>query len=52
MLVDLLKLAVAGRAGEWGRSTLSKVLTALAKIHSQVKIHIQIYSEKYAICTV
>ena len=36
VIVDLLKLAVAGRAGEKGKETLSKVLTALAQANSTV----------------
>ncbi len=36
VLVDLLKLAVAGRAGEKGREALSHVLTALGKTLPQV----------------
>ena len=36
LLVDLLKLAVAGRAGGDGREALSKVLTAFSRIHPQV----------------
>ena len=38
VIVDLLKLAVAGRAGEKGKETLSKVLTALAQANSTVSI--------------
>ena len=34
--MDLLKLAVAGRAGGKGKETLSKVLTALAQANSTV----------------
>ena len=36
VIVDLLKLAVASRAGEKGKETLSKVLTALAQANSTV----------------
>ncbi|XP_064637694.1 E3 ubiquitin-protein ligase HERC2-like isoform X2 [Lineus longissimus] len=36
VLVDLLKLAVAGRAGEVGRQAISNVLTALGKTFPQV----------------
>ena len=36
VIVDLLKLAVAGRAGGKGKETLSKVLTALAQANSTV----------------
>ena len=36
VLVDLLKLAVAGRAGPKGQEALSHVLTALAKNYPQV----------------
>lgn len=36
VLVDLLKLAVAGRAGCAGRNTLAKVLIALANTYCQV----------------
>ena len=38
VLVDLLKLAVAGRAGEKGKDTLSDILTALGKAYPQVII--------------
>ena len=38
VLVDLLKLAVAGRAGEKGREALSHVLTALGKTLPQVSL--------------
>lgn len=36
VLVDLLKLAVAGRAGGKGQEALSYVLTALGKSYPQV----------------
>jgi len=36
VIVDLLKLAVAGRAGEKGKETLAKVLTALAQANPTV----------------
>lgn len=36
VLVDLLKLAVAGRAGVHGKKALSAVLTALGKAHPHV----------------
>lgn len=36
VLVDLLKLAVATRAGEKGREVISEVLIALARANSQV----------------
>ncbi|CAH1268469.1 HERC2 [Branchiostoma lanceolatum] len=36
VLVDLLKLAVAGRAGEAGREAISAVLTAMGKFNPQV----------------
>ena len=36
VLVDLLKLAVANRAGERGREALSHILTALGKTYPQV----------------
>ncbi|XP_052278368.1 E3 ubiquitin-protein ligase HERC2-like [Dreissena polymorpha] len=36
ILVDLLKLSVAGRVGVKGRETLSEVLTSLAKLNSAV----------------
>lgn len=41
VLVDLLKLAVAVRAGHGGREALAHVLTALGKTYPQVsgKIH-------------
>lgn len=37
ILVDLLKLAVAQRAGEKARKTLSHILMALGKSYSQVR---------------
>ncbi|KAJ8028688.1 E3 ubiquitin-protein ligase HERC2 [Holothuria leucospilota] len=36
VLVDLLKLAVAGRAGDHGQRAVSDTLTAMAKAYSQV----------------
>ena len=39
VLVDLLKLAVAGRAGGGGKEALSQVLTALSKTYPQVFIY-------------
>ena len=36
VLVDLLKLAVAGRAAPMGKEALSSVLTALGKTYPQV----------------
>ena len=39
VLVDLLKLAVAKRAGEKGKEALSCVLTALGKAYPQVREH-------------
>jgi hypothetical protein len=36
MLVDLLKLAVAGRVGVRERDTLANILTFLAKANPQV----------------
>lgn len=36
VLVDLLKLAVAGRAGDKAREALATVLTSLAKVHSNI----------------
>ncbi|KAI8508669.1 E3 ubiquitin-protein ligase herc2, partial [Branchiostoma belcheri] len=36
VLVDLLKLAVAGRAGESGKEAISAVLTAMGKFNPQV----------------
>ena len=38
VLVDLLKMAVAGRAGQSGRLALSHVLTALGKTYPQVHV--------------
>lgn len=37
VLIDLLKLAVASRAGIDGRKSLSHVLTALGKSYAQVR---------------
>ncbi|XP_023218340.1 E3 ubiquitin-protein ligase HERC2-like isoform X1 [Centruroides sculpturatus] len=36
VLVDLLKLAVAGRAGEKGKDTIASVLTAMGKANSEI----------------
>ena len=36
LLVEVLKLAVAGRAGENGKEALSSVLKAMAQTHSEV----------------
>lgn len=38
VLVDLLKLAVAGRAGDHGQRAVSDTLTAMAKAYSQVGV--------------
>ena len=42
MLVNLLKLAVAGRAGDKGQETLSAVLTAMAQAKPEVRSHANI----------
>lgn len=40
LLVEVLKLAVAGRAGESGRETLSSVLKAMAQSGTEVSVRI------------
>ena len=37
VLVDLLKLAVAGRVGDRGKPTLSEILTSLGKAFASVR---------------
>ena len=39
VMVDLLKLAVAGRVGERGKETLAAVLTSMAKANPTVSHH-------------